>query len=37
MRCLGLAEHDDGARLAATGATVIRSLAQVPALIGLQP
>lgn len=37
MRCLGLAEHDDGARLAATGATVIRSLAEVPTRIGLHP
>lgn len=35
MRCLGLAEHDDGARLAATGAEVIRSLREIPAKIGL--
>lgn len=35
MRCLGLAEHDDGARLAATGAEVIASLRDIPARIGL--
>jgi HAD superfamily hydrolase (TIGR01509 family) len=35
MRCLGLAEHDDGARLAATGAEVIHSLHEIPAMIGL--
>ena len=35
MRCLGLAEHDDGARLAATGAEVIHSLRAIPAKIGL--
>lgn len=35
MRCLGLAEHDDGARLAAVGAEVIHRLADVPARIGL--
>jgi HAD superfamily hydrolase (TIGR01509 family) len=29
MRCLGLAEHDDGTRLAATGAVVIHKLDQV--------
>lgn len=35
MRCLGLAEHDDGARLAATGAEVIHSLRDIPARIGI--
>ncbi|WP_033419358.1 HAD family hydrolase [Pseudorhodobacter ferrugineus] len=35
MRCLGLAEHDDGARLAATGAEVIASLRDIPGKIGL--
>lgn len=35
MRCLGLAEHDDGARLAATGAEVISSLRDIPAKIGI--
>ncbi|QCO56219.1 HAD family hydrolase [Pseudorhodobacter turbinis] len=35
IRCLGLAEHDDGARLAATGAEVIHSLRDVPAKLGL--
>ncbi len=35
MRCLGLAEHDDGARLKATGAEVIRSLREIPARLGL--
>jgi len=35
MRCLGLAEHDDGARLAATGAAVIRSLRDIPGKIGI--
>ncbi|MFN3969796.1 MAG: HAD family hydrolase [Gemmobacter sp.] len=37
MRCLGLAEHDDGARLASVGAEVIHRLGQVPGRIGLQP
>lgn len=35
IRCLGLAEHDDGARLAATGAEVIHALADIPSRIGL--
>ena len=35
MRCFGLAEHDDGARLAATGATVFHRLADLPRLLGL--
>jgi len=35
MRCLGLAEHDDGARLAATGAEVIRSLRDISGKIGI--
>ncbi|MFT7057675.1 MAG: HAD superfamily hydrolase (TIGR01509 family) [Pseudorhodobacter sp.] len=33
--CFGLAEHDDGHLLAATGASVIHRLADLPALIGL--
>ncbi|QYK41629.1 MAG: HAD-IA family hydrolase [Paracoccaceae bacterium] len=37
IRCLGLAEHGDGARLAAVGAEVIHRLDQVPGRIGLQP
>ncbi|MGB3278594.1 MAG: HAD-IA family hydrolase, partial [Pseudorhodobacter sp.] len=37
MRCLGLAEHDDGARLAATGAEVIHTLSDVAAKLGLAP
>ena len=35
IRCLGLAEHGDGATLAATGAEVIHNLADVPARLGL--
>jgi HAD superfamily hydrolase (TIGR01509 family) len=35
IRCLGLAEHDDGARLAGVGAEVIRSLHDIPAKLGL--
>lgn len=35
MRCLGLAEHDDGTRLGLTGAEVIHSLFDVPAKLGL--
>jgi HAD superfamily hydrolase (TIGR01509 family) len=35
IRCFGLAEHDDGARLAANGAEVIHRLADLPARIGL--
>lgn len=35
IRCFGLAEHDDGARLAATGAEVIHRLADLPARLGL--
>ena len=35
IKCFGLAEHDDGARLAAVGATVFHSLAKLPGLIGL--
>lgn len=37
MRCLGLAEHDNGAALAATGAEVIHSLPAMLAKIGLAP
>ena len=36
MRCLGYAAHDDGARLAATGAEMFHSMFAVPGLIGLQ-
>ena len=36
MRCLGYAAHDDGARLAATGAEIFHSMFAVPGLIGLQ-
>jgi HAD superfamily hydrolase (TIGR01509 family) len=35
IRCLGLAEHDDGARLASVGAEVIHSLREIPAKLGL--
>jgi HAD superfamily hydrolase (TIGR01509 family) len=35
IRCLGLAEHDDGARLLAVGAEVIRSLRDIPGKLGL--
>jgi HAD superfamily hydrolase (TIGR01509 family) len=35
MRCLGLAEHDDGASLAATGAEVIHSLRDMLPKIGI--
>jgi HAD superfamily hydrolase (TIGR01509 family) len=35
MRCLGLAQHDDGAKLAATGAEVIHNLREVLPKIGL--
>ncbi|WP_050528018.1 HAD family hydrolase [Pseudorhodobacter aquimaris] len=35
IRCLGLAQHDDGTSLAATGAEVIHSLCAVPAKLGL--
>jgi HAD superfamily hydrolase (TIGR01509 family) len=35
MRCLGLAEHDNGAKLAATGAEVIHNLREVLPKIGL--
>ncbi|MFV0491660.1 MAG: HAD family hydrolase [Pseudorhodobacter sp.] len=35
IRCLGLAEHDDGARLNTVGAEVIHGLAEIPARIGL--
>lgn len=35
MRCLGLAEHDDGARLAAVGAEPIHALRDVLGKIGL--
>jgi HAD superfamily hydrolase (TIGR01509 family) len=35
MPCFGFAEHDDGRRLAATGATVFHRMADLPALLGL--
>lgn len=35
MRTLGFAEHDDGARLAATGAEVFRAMGDLPALLDL--
>ena len=35
MRCIGFAERSDSENLAATGATVIRSMAELPPLIGL--
>lgn len=35
MRCFGLAEHDDGARLAAVGATVVNSLDEIAPLLGI--
>jgi len=33
MRCLGFAEHDDGARLATTGATVVHSMQDVARIL----
>ena len=36
MRCFGLAEHDDGSRLAAQGADVIHSLNEIAPLLGLE-
>jgi HAD superfamily hydrolase (TIGR01509 family) len=35
IRCFGLAEHDDGAGLAAAGAQVFHRMADLPGLIGL--
>lgn len=35
MRCLGFAEHDDGAGLAKAGAQVFHRMADLPGLIGL--
>lgn len=35
MRCYGLAEHDDGAGLAAAGAQVFHRMADLPGLLGL--
>lgn len=35
IRCFGFAEHDDGARLSAVGATVFHSMADLPELLGL--
>ncbi len=36
MRCIGYAQRTDPIKLAKTGATVIRSMVELPALIGLQ-
>lgn len=35
MRCMGIAQHDDGTRLAAEGAEVFHHMADLPALLGL--
>lgn len=35
MRCFGLAEHDDGSKLAAVGATVVKSHDEIAGLLGL--
>ena len=35
MRCLGIAEHDDGAGLAKAGAVVFHRMSDLPALLGL--
>lgn len=35
MMCFGFAEHDDGARIAAEGATVFHRMGDLPALLGL--
>jgi len=35
MRCIGFAERSDGKKLSATGATVIKSMAELPPLLGL--
>jgi len=35
IRCFGYAPHDDGAALAAEGATVFQSMADLPRLLGL--
>ena len=35
MRCLGYAPHDDGAKLAATGAELFTAMVSLPAMIGL--
>ena len=35
MRCLGFAEHDDGARLAAVGAEVVHSMGEVAKKLGV--
>lgn len=37
IRCFGFAPHDDGARLAAQGATIFHDMADLPALLGLHP
>ncbi len=37
MRCIGFAARSDGENLAATGATVIHSMSELPPLIGLSP
>ena len=35
MRCLGFAEHDDGAGLAQQGAEIVHSMAEIPGRLGL--
>ena len=35
MRCMGFAEHDDGARLAAEGARVFQRMADLPGLLDI--
>ena len=35
MRCLGFAEHDDGARLSKEGAEIVHSMAEVAKAIGI--
>ena len=35
MPCIGFAEHSDPEKLAATGATVVRSMEELPPLLGL--
>ena len=35
MRCLGFAEHDDGSRVAAVGAEVVHSMAEVARALGI--
>jgi len=37
IRCFGFAEHDDGTRLAAVGATVFHSMTELPNLLNITP